>query len=481
MNRALYRKYRSKSLNEIVGQDHITHVLERALSSGSTGHAYLLTGPRGTGKTSVARILAHEINKLPYTDESDHLDIIEIDAASNNGIDDVRDLRDKALIAPISADKKVYIIDEVHMLSKQAFNALLKILEEPPAHVVFILATTDFDKVPDTIVSRTQRFHFHLVDVDKITSHLGYIAKQEDIKIEKSALKIIAERGGGSFRDSISLLDQMRNISDESITASLVEKTLGLATQDDIDNLLNSILSLKPKNIITSLQNIEDKGVSATTIASQLLSSMRKDIVNNPTYVHYLEGLSSVAKSPHPDIALLVSLMELASKSDTSISDPIQQKTKKSESNSNRPKTVSATAGSRLTPKILVNIDSSKIKVKPQGDTPGKKPKNTLVNFEWQKILDFAEADKSKSIGIYSLLTKCSPSFKDGTLTLYAGNNFCKNRLDSTKNRVLLSQIVSETHSADIEIITLAQAAPPKDEQAAKIAAMMGGGEEVDV
>ena len=181
MSRALYRKYRSRSLSEIVGQDQITDVLSRALATNNIGHAYLLTGPRGTGKTSIARILAHEINKLPYTDESDHLDIIEIDAASNNGVDDVRDLREKALIAPINAPKKIYIIDEVHMLSKQAFNALLKTLEEPPAHVVFILATTDFDKVPDTIVSRTQCFNFRLIDPEKVAKHLAIIAKEEDI------------------------------------------------------------------------------------------------------------------------------------------------------------------------------------------------------------------------------------------------------------------------------------------------------------
>ena len=151
MSQALYRKYRSKKLSEIVGQAHITRLLERALKRGAVAHAYLLTGPRGVGKTSIARILAHEINDLPYTDESTHLDIIEIDAASNNSVEDIRDLRDKVQIAPVSAPKKVYIIDEVHMLSKSAFNALLKTLEEPPDHVVFILATTDADKLPAKI------------------------------------------------------------------------------------------------------------------------------------------------------------------------------------------------------------------------------------------------------------------------------------------------------------------------------------------
>src|SRR6185312_9176361 len=160
MGQALYRKYRSKSFDDVVGQDHITKTLKNALSSGRISHAYLFTGPRGVGKTSVARILAHEVNDLSYNDESVHLDIIEIDAASNRRIDEIRDLREKVNIAPAAAKYKVYIIDEVHMLTREAFNALLKTLEEPPAHVIFILATTEAHKLPETIISRTQRFEF---------------------------------------------------------------------------------------------------------------------------------------------------------------------------------------------------------------------------------------------------------------------------------------------------------------------------------
>src|SRR5680860_1377762 len=194
MSKALYRKYRSKTLDEVIGQKHITDILSRAISQGRVSHAYLLTGPRGVGKTSVARILAHEINNLPYDEDNTSLDIIEIDAASNNGVEDVRDLREKVQIAPISASKKVYIIDEVHMLSKAAFNALLKTLEEPPEHIVFILATTNVEKLPATIISRTQRFSFRPIGVDDAIKHLANIAKQEKINITEGALKLIAVR-----------------------------------------------------------------------------------------------------------------------------------------------------------------------------------------------------------------------------------------------------------------------------------------------
>src|SRR5579862_6225035 len=203
MEQALYRKYRSKSFAEVVGQEHITKTLEQAIKSGRISHAYLFTGPRGVGKTSVARILAHEVNKLPYSGESIHLDIIEIDAASNRRIDEIRDLRDKVNIAPASARYKVYIVDEVHMLTREAFNALLKTLEEPPAHSIFILATTEAHKLPETIISRTQRFEFKPISGPQAAKQLAAIAKSEKIDISPEALNLLAEFGGGSFRDSI--------------------------------------------------------------------------------------------------------------------------------------------------------------------------------------------------------------------------------------------------------------------------------------
>ena len=189
--KALYRKYRPTKLSEVIGQDQVTKPLENSLKSGKISHAYIFIGPRGCGKTSVARIFAHEVNKFPYEIEDDYTDIIEIDGASNTGVDNIRELKEKALIAPTKGKYKVYIIDEVHMLSKSAFNALLKTLEEPPKHVIFIMATTDAYKIPATITSRSQVFNFNLATPDVMRSHLEKIAKKEAINIESDALDVV--------------------------------------------------------------------------------------------------------------------------------------------------------------------------------------------------------------------------------------------------------------------------------------------------
>jgi DNA polymerase-3 subunit gamma/tau len=310
MAQALYRKYRSKSLGEIVGQDHITTILARAIKAGRISHAYLLTGPRGVGKTSVARILAHEINQLPYNEDVTHLDIIEIDAASNNGVEDVRDLREKVQIAPVSAKKKVYIIDEVHMLSKAAFNALLKTLEEPPEHVVFILATTDADKLPATIISRTQRFGFRAIAPKDAVKHLRYIADNEKLKIDDEALQLLAERGDGSFRDSISLLDQLSSLADdkEGVTATLIETTLGLAPRALITSIIEAVESHDVAALTAALDTAQQEGITAAMLATQLTGALRTISIEKPQLLGLLDSLLDVAKSSQPELKLFTVL-----------------------------------------------------------------------------------------------------------------------------------------------------------------------------
>lgn len=489
MSQALYRKYRSKSLSEIVGQDHVTSLLDRALESNKVAHAYLLTGPRGTGKTSVARILAHKITGLPYDVEDNNLDIIEIDAASNNGVDNVRDLREKALVAPIKSQKKVYIIDEVHMLSKSAFNALLKIIEEPPEHVVFILATTDFDKVPDTIVSRTQRYNFRLIDESTVADHLAFIAKKESIKIDTDALNLIAERGGGSLRDSISLLDQIQHSESKNgeITRSDVEASLGLATKDEINAIGEAILSGDALKIITAVRQPELRGIGAVSVADQLYSWIQRNLESYPYLVTYFEDLIKVQKSHRPDVAILVAVLKFAVKMPEPqiIQRPSTQERHKPDSLSMPSKIteepITTTESPEKSTKILdaeskQNDDDSGIAS--QKDIQ-QKDQNKKNNFNWQSVLDYLNDHKNEFKGIHAILEKSKPIVKDNKVNLYVLNKFNKTKLD--KRRAVLGKILSESGVGDFEIEIIDRPAPPQNEQAAKVAAIMGGGEEVDV
>lgn len=315
MGLALYRKYRPKGLADVVGQDHIVKTLQSALKSGKISHAYLFTGPRGVGKTSVARILAHEINGLAYTDDSMHLDIIEIDAASNRRIDEIRDLRDKVHVAPTSAKYKVYIIDEVHMLTREAFNALLKTLEEPPSHVVFILATTEAHKVPDTIASRTQRFSFKPINQKDTVDHLRKLAKQEKVSIDEEALEALAIHASGSFRDSINLLDQMVG-SGEAIHKADVEAMLGLPDTLTVDSLYTALTASDVAAMARSLNEARIGGTNAGTLALAVGERIRNGILQgnsaDTATVLLLRQLISAAGERDAFTALELALFEFA-------------------------------------------------------------------------------------------------------------------------------------------------------------------------
>ena len=306
MSQALYRKYRSRSLDEVLGQDHVTGILRAALKQGKIAHAYLLTGPRGVGKTSVARILAHEINGLPYEADATHLDIIEIDAASNNGVDDIRLLREKAQVAPVSAARKIYIIDEVHMLSKPAFNALLKTLEEPPAHVVFILATTDADKLPATILSRVQQFYFHPISVEVMAGQLQHIAQAEGFGLEPAAAELIAQQSRGGFRDAISLLDQLSPLAAETpLSAQTVAAHLGLTGQAALEELVAAWMVSDAARTLELLRDFEADGVDPIVLAGQLMQLLRQKLPEQPALISLISQLIEVTRHPHPDLKLL--------------------------------------------------------------------------------------------------------------------------------------------------------------------------------
>ena len=295
MTKALYRKYRPLKLADVVGQDDTIRQLQTQLTNQKISHGYLFVGARGCGKTSVARIFAHEINHFDYQLEDNYVDIIEIDAAVFTMVENIRELRDKAMLAPTTGKYKVYIIDEIHMLSKNAFNALLKILEEPPEHIVFIFATTNPEKIPATILSRVQIFHFKLADKSIMQPFLEGICQKEGINIEKDALSLLIEQGGGSFRDSLSILDQLSNLhADKStlITTEEVSSALGVPKQVLIEELLANYEQENIDQIRSLIEELINQGNKAEGIATSLI----KAIVQNPTAknLHLIEKLYAV-------------------------------------------------------------------------------------------------------------------------------------------------------------------------------------------
>lgn len=295
MTKALYRKYRPLKLADVVGQDDTIRQLQTQLANQKISHGYLFVGARGCGKTSVARIFAHEINHFDYQLEDNYVDIIEIDAAVFTMVENIRELRDKAMLAPTTGKYKVYIIDEIHMLSKNAFNALLKILEEPPEHIIFIFATTNPEKIPATILSRVQIFHFKLADKSIMQPFLENICQKEGINIEKDALSLLIEQGGGSFRDSLSILDQLSNLhTDKStlITTEEVSSALGVPKQVLIEELL---VSYEQENI-DKIRNLVEELINQGNKAEGIATSLIKAIVQNPTAknLHLIEKLYAV-------------------------------------------------------------------------------------------------------------------------------------------------------------------------------------------
>ncbi|HHQ2597825.1 TPA: DNA polymerase III subunit gamma/tau [Streptococcus pyogenes] len=294
MYQALYRKYRSQTFDEMVGQSVISTTLKQAVESGKISHAYLFSGPRGTGKTSAAKIFAKAMNCPNQVDgepcnqcdicrditNGSLEDVIEIDAASNNGVDEIRDIRDKSTYAPSRATYKVYIIDEVHMLSTGAFNALLKTLEEPTENVVFILATTELHKIPATILSRVQRFEFKAIKQKAIREHLAWVLDKEGIAYEVDALNLIARRAEGGMRDALSILDQALSLSpDNQVTIAIAEEITGSISILALGDYVRYVYQAQATQALTALETIYDSGKSMSRFATDLLTYLRDLLV----------------------------------------------------------------------------------------------------------------------------------------------------------------------------------------------------------
>jgi DNA polymerase-3 subunit gamma/tau len=302
-DQALYRKWRPAAFDEVVGQEHIVQTIQNALASGRAAHAYLFSGPRGTGKTTTARLVAKALNcthteshqrpcntcdNCVAVNEGRFLDLIEIDAASNTGVDNIRDLRDKINFSPSDGQYKIYIIDEVHMLSMGAFNALLKTLEEPPPHAIFILATTEIHKVPATVASRCQKHTFRRIPLTEMVSRLSTIATREKLHVESSVLEVIARQATGSLRDAISLLDQLVISPDEKVTLDSALVLLGAAGTGAVQDIIGALAERDSAHGLELLNSAIDNGIDPRQLARQLVDYLRGLLLiklGNPTLV----------------------------------------------------------------------------------------------------------------------------------------------------------------------------------------------------
>lgn len=443
MSQALYRKYRSKTFEQVIGQEDIVRTLDNAIKSGQIGHAYLFSGPRGVGKTSIARIFAYRINGIEYTDGSMPVDIIEIDAASNRKIDEIRDLREKVKILPVELKYKVYIIDEVHMLTKEAFNALLKTLEEPPAHVIFILATTELEKLPETIVSRAQRYNFKYASESEIVNHLSNISVKENIQINEKALEQIAIHSGGSLRDSLSLLDQIRHFKlDSEITTSDIEESLGLPSHQLVNSLLDSLEQGETQRLIDLIKTSSDKGITANNLAKSINKEILYQLsytgnhINQKEYLDLVYALLKVDDSHSPEILLEVTLVEFCLQNSRQSVKDIFQKIDNIDEGKEKQKKVKNL-------KIAGSDDSEakRAALKSDGDESKKiisKSSDMFNDDTWQNVLEDIRKRHNTIYGILRMASIEETTIDNRTISLMFKFKFHQKRISEQKNKQII-------------------------------------------
>lgn len=492
MSNNLYRKYRPLTLDQVIGQDIIVKALKQAIKLNKLNHAYLFTGPRGVGKTSIARILAHEINQLDYLNpEDNNLDIIEIDAASNSRVDEIRELKELAYVAPNNSRYKVYIIDEVHMLSNAAFNALLKILEEPPSHVIFILATTEAHKIPETIISRTQRFSFHTVSENQLEILLKEIAKKENIKYENEAIKLIAQLANGSARDAINIFDQL-TVSGDKITQAIVDQTLGLPSLSQITELIDALATNNSQSIAQKYTQLIDQGYAATVIAKMLADNLRISLITNQTkltptsLVKLLRKLSYVKGSQDSENYLLATLIsqvhvnsnnqstELVAQTTTKKSTPIIDKSSdisSSENNSinslnmvddkhKKPTIETSDIKNSQTSSSLIDSDVDQSNTKEtnsleiSSSTINKTKDLKLSANVWENVLNILKKSNNTLYGI-ARMADITIDNNQRTITLCFAYDFHRRRVNDSKNKEIIATAIKSLTNESYEILTI--------------------------
>lgn len=486
----LYRKHRPQTFSEIIGQSHISQTLIKQLESGKIAHAYLFSGPRGTGKTTTARVFAKALNCQSFTGETfgepcnkcqnclaitdgRYLDVIEIDAASNRGIDEIRELREKINLAPMSGKFKVYIIDEAHQLTGEAFNALLKTLEEPPAHAIFILATTEPHKIPATIQSRVQKFDFSRATKMSLTEKLKLVAKKEHSKISETALSTIAKQAEGSYRDAEVLLEKIISIKTDP-TDQEVEEILGAGLSQDLISLVDLLLLKKTKEAVIWFENYSAKGGNPKVFLESTLSLLQeillvkvgavtdKDTNQTEEDFLHLQSLASqisnerlaswirlfstatteLTDSPVPELPVELALVEAcdfaANGEEIEDTNPVVEKV-------TIPEPV-AEVKIVTEPKVKEEIAESKKSKKPQtGDMT-----LTSLQEKWNEVLQKVKP-RNNSLEIF--LRSAVPSeIEDDLVILEVGYKFHKDRLEETKNSTILAEVLSEVLGRPVRI-----------------------------
>ncbi len=532
MTQALYNKWRPQKWDEIVGQQHVVQTLRNAVMGDRVVHAYLFAGPRGTGKTTTARLLAKAVNCLNAdpaarpcnecthclaVNENRYLDLIEIDAASQTGVDDVRDLREKVNFSPNQGRYKIYIIDEVHMFSNNAFNALLKTLEEPPPHAIFILATTEMHKIPATVLSRCQRYEFRRVPVDDIVGQLQNIVTNEKLIAEPEALTLIARQSAGGMRDAISLLDQMAS-SGKEITLGLTQTVLGTATSQTVLELVGAVLDREPAAGMDAIHTALDSGTDPRLLARQVVDYLRALLLVqmdntsqvdlaadtraqaarhakafSPSHVLRMIKAFNIAATDlrggwQPSLPLemaLAEVMELPAAAAPAEPRPVAKTMteKKAEEPASKPEKEAEKPVSKPA-KEAEKPASKPAKEAEQPAKDGDKVTLDQVTKAWKQI---SALIKPQSPSLAALLNSCRPlEVKDNELVIGFANELVRSKMDMAAQIEITRKAIAKICGGELSIkcvVTNAKQSPPPDVKADGMvaAAIKAGGEIVDI